>query len=60
MLETRPTLPDLEWSCGSLEVRKDGGLPFVMLSPGRHEFTVRHPQTGEAQRTHVIVHADPP
>ncbi|MBV6498983.1 MAG: Monofunctional biosynthetic peptidoglycan transglycosylase [Prosthecobacter sp.] len=60
MLETRPPLPDLEWSCGSLEVRKDGGLPFVMLSPGRHEFTVRHPQTGEAQRTHVIVHADPP
>lgn len=60
MLETRPMLTELEWSCGSLEVLKDGGLPFVMLSPGRHEFTVRHPQTGEAQRTHVIVHADPP
>jgi penicillin-binding protein 1C len=60
ILETRPQLPDLVWSCGSLEVREDGGMPYVMLSPGRHDFTVRHPQSGEVRSTHVIVHDDPP
>lgn len=60
MLETRPMQQGLEWRCDSLEVRKDGSLPYVMLSPGRHDFTVMEPRSGEVRRTHVIVHGDPP
>ncbi|HYF34565.1 MAG TPA: penicillin-binding transpeptidase domain-containing protein, partial [Prosthecobacter sp.] len=57
LLQTTPPR-QVRWLCGSLQVRSDGNVAFVMLTPGRHEFVAQDPRTGEEQRTFVIVHPE--
>ncbi|MDZ4287487.1 MAG: transglycosylase domain-containing protein [Prosthecobacter sp.] len=54
LLETTPEHP-VEWRCTTLQVQHEGDVTYVLLSPGRHDFTARDPKTGEEQKSFVIV-----
>jgi penicillin-binding protein 1C len=44
-----------EWSSDSLECRQQGGRSVALLALGRHELTVRDPQTGATRQTWIEV-----
>lgn len=54
LLETSPQRL-VEWQCATLPVQREGEVNYVLLSPGRHDFTARDPKTGEEQKSFVIV-----
>jgi penicillin-binding protein 1C len=48
----------VKWSCTTLKIESDAGIPFVMLTPGRHEFEAHDEATAQRARTFVIVHEE--
>lgn len=57
LLKTDPP-QGVQWHCPSLPIQKDGEIPFVILTPGRHEITAKDTGTGAEQKTFVIVHPE--